>query len=76
MKVKIRFSDGSYKYLENPSKRKVSSLISRLGNKSGICRVEYTTGFFNDFLFNGASDFKDKIEPCLEEELLKDFCKG
>lgn len=31
--------------------------------------------FFNEFQFTTFKDFKEKLEPCLEKELLKDMIK-
>lgn len=73
MKVNISFSDGTYKYLDNPSKRKMAGLYSRLTGKSGTCRVSYTRTYYNEFQFDGGEDFRRKILPCLEEELIKEF---
>ena len=73
MNVKITFNDGTYTYSENPSQRKMSALSSRLRDKVGICRVEYTPNFYNEFEFNGGKDFDTKIRPCIEEELLEEF---
>lgn len=39
----------------------------------GTCRVSYSSTYYNEFDFNGYDDFRNKVLPCLEEELLKDF---
>lgn len=73
MRVNINFSDETYIYLKDPSKRKVAGLNSRLSGKTGICRVSYTRVCYNEFTFDGWEDFKDKMMPCMEEELIRDF---
>lgn len=76
MKVKINFNDKTYNYLNNPTKRKLSGLISRLASKktfSGTCIVEYKRSFFNEFDFVSYEDFIEKIDPCLDTQLIKDF---
>lgn len=73
MNITITLNDGTYKYLTEPSKRKIAGLISRLRGKSGTCRVTYDMrGFYNEFDFN-SEDLKHKLEPCIEDDLINQY---
>ena len=75
MRINVTLNDGTYIYSENPSKRKMSSLNSKLQGKVGTCRVDYDIrGFYNEFEFDG--DFEYKIGPCIEDELVNQYRKG
>lgn len=41
--------------------------------KNGTFRVIYKPEFYNEFDFDSPEDFMDKIMPCFEPELLKQF---
>ena len=77
MRVNITFSDGTYRNLNNPSKRKIAGLITvandKMGDISGTCKVTYSKDYTNEFEFDSAKDFRFKIDPCLDKELLADF---
>ena len=73
MRVIVNISNGTYKVLVNPSKRKVSGLSTVLHGKDGYCTVEYRRGWKNEFEWNGWDDFKKKVSPCIEKQLLKEF---
>lgn len=63
----------------NPSKRKMSGVISRLrkdmGSLSGSCRVTYGKGYENSFDFESEADLKYKLWPCIEQDTIKEFSK-
>lgn len=73
MKININFTNGTYKYLENPSSQKITGLITVLKGKQGICRVEYSKDYYNEFEFYGSKDFRSKLIPCIESQLIKEF---
>ena len=50
----------------------LGSTISRrnMGVFEGHARVDYGHGFTNEFDFTDSSDWRKKIAPCIEDELL------
>jgi len=73
MNLKLKFSDGTYKYLLKTSKRKLGKVNTLAKNAKGICRVEYTRTYYNEFEFDGLDDFNCKISPCIDNDLIKEF---
>lgn len=59
------------------TKRKVGPLISRLRAQNpifnGIAKVHYSKTECNWFSFQDEDDFRRKLAPCLEKELLNEF---
>ncbi len=76
MKVKINLHGETYKYLENPSGQKVAGLISMLKGKKGYCEVIYSREYKNSFEFDGEKDLRNKLLPCVETALVKEFSNG
>lgn len=75
--LRIVLNDGTVRHAENVTKRKVSGLLTNLRNNkaniSGEARVRYAPKEYNEFSFDNEGDFKDKVHPCIEKELLKDY---
>lgn len=76
-RLKITLDDGTVRYTENLTKRKVSGILTNLRNNmaiiTGTARVIYSPAYYNEFDFDSEDDFKDKILPCIEKELVDDF---
>lgn len=76
-KLKIKLSDGTTRYTKNVTQRKISGILTNLKAKSatirGEARVEYAPDYYNEFDFNGEADFKRKVLPCIEKELVNEF---
>jgi len=73
MNLKLKFSDGTYKHLLKTSKRKLGKVNTLAKNKKGICRVEYTRTYYNEFEFDGRDEFLHKLMPCIDNDLVKEF---
>lgn len=76
-RAKITLSNGTYKYSSFVTKRKIESLYTMLTAQNGIydgtCTVEYSRDFYNEFEFSDEKDFKYKLGPCIEKELINGF---
>ena len=76
-RVKISLSDKTYTHSSFATKRKIEGLYSRLTAQNGIydgtCRVEYSYEFYNEFEFSDEKDFKHKLGPCVEKEMVNGF---
>lgn len=77
MKLQINLDDGMTKYTSNVSKRKFGGILTNLqaqnGSMAGSAFVEYAKGYRNSFDFSDLNDLKQKMDPCLEKELMNDF---
>jgi len=77
VRVILNLKDGTYKYPTNPTKRKMAGLITMLERENAIfegkCTVEYTKEYKNEFEFNSKADLENKLWPCLEPNLVKEF---
>lgn len=77
MKLKINFSDGTYKYSSFITKRKIgpSSAIfkEKVGPFEGTARIIYKHGGWNEFEFSSEQDFMDKAKPAMDEHLDVEF---
>ena len=80
MKILVEKGGEWSRYSTLPKRR--AFWISHLWGKgkkhdvSGFCRVAYTREYWNEFFFDDFEDFKRKLEPCLEEDMLKEFSVG
>ena len=76
-RLNLTLDDGTVRHTTILTKRKMSGLQTELQGKGhiikGRCRVEYSKEFFNEFDFTSGSDFRSKVEPCIEKELLDEF---
>ena len=63
MKLKLTLDDGTVRYTENVTKRKISGTLTSLKNKGvkikGSARVTYSPNMYNEFDFAGQADFKE-----------------
>lgn len=77
MKLFIKFSDGTVKYTNNITRRKVGQgLQGKLfqnGTIKGTAIVSYSPGYKNTFDFDGKDDFWHKFNPCIEKSLVREF---
>ena len=77
MRVKIILDDGTQKYAQNATKRKIVGILTNLSNKSaiikGTCRIDYGHGDYNEFEFDSEQDFIFKLGPCVERQLLGEY---
>ena len=67
--------DGNASTYSSFGKRKIlglGSTISRrnMGVFEGRAKVDYGQGFTNEFDFVSPQDYRDKLEPCIEDELM------
>ena len=73
----IRFNDKTTLTSTFITKRKVgpaSAIFKRnVDAFEGIAKVRYNSRDYNEFEFSSVDDFRDKILPCLEKELLNEF---
>lgn len=79
MKIKINFDDGTVKYADNVTKRKLSATLTKLRAQNavikGTARVTYSPNMYNEFDFDDEADFKAKAYPCVEQELAREFSR-
>lgn len=77
MRVKLILGEKMGYNLINPSKRRVSQIITlaneKVGSLKGTCMVTYKPGFYNEFEFNSTEELRSKLRPCLEDDLIKSF---
>ena len=77
MRVKLILDGKLVRNLSNPSKRRVSQIITlaneKIGSLNGTCTVTYKPGFYNEFEFNSTEELRSKLRPCLEDDLIKSF---
>lgn len=80
MRIKISLSDGTTKYTQNVSKRKVGAILAGLERENvkieGSAAVEYTKDYMNSFDFSSSDDFINKVTPCLDKEIVNEFSKS
>lgn len=62
---------------QNELAKFVQSQVKEYGNKNTwfVARVMYDRkqDSYNEFVFTDVADFKEKLEPCLEKQLLKEL---
>ena len=79
MRVTLRINDKTYNYSSSISKRKMMAAISRLERENphlkGTCVVHYSVQYKNEFDFDSPMDLREKLTPCLEEDLIREFTK-
>ena len=77
MRVNLILDDGTYKYIDNATKRKINAVHGELTAQnaimSGSCTVKYKGNYKNEFKFVDSDDFLYKLNPCLEPKLIKEF---
>ena len=75
--LNIKLSDGMSSDTTKLSKRAIGALATKLqkesGNFEGTARVTYSRNTYNEFGFKDKADFMNKVEPCIEKELLDEL---
>lgn len=75
--INIKLSNGMSSDTTKLSKRAIGALATKLQEKSGkfegTTRVTYSRNTYNEFNFSGKADFMNKVEPCIEKELLNEL---
>lgn len=73
----LSLDDGTVRHTTILTKRKISGLLTELGNKSipiqGTAKVEYTREYNNSFDFKNEETFLKQVLPCIEKELIDEF---
>lgn len=76
MKLKLILNDGTSKVSTNPTKRQISTFLTWAKEPFiGTAIVQYKKDYVNEFDFDSIEDFKHKVFPCLEKDLVDSFKK-
>lgn len=74
MKLKITLGDGTTRTMSEPTKRKISNFLQWTSEPfNGFAVVQYKKDFENSFDFSSMEDFKHKVYPCIEKDLVESF---
>ena len=77
MRLNLKLNDGTVRYTENVTTRKVTGTLTNLSNNNaifqGIAKVTYGHGHYNEFEFDGKKQFWDRFLPCIEKELVREY---
>lgn len=71
MRITLSFDNGDELSINYNPKKSQNQIIARDIPCSGRCCVNYSRSEYNEFSFEDTKDFRDKIKPCVERNMLK-----